>query len=140
MTYSAQGDTPGDEEGATQSDGTICANIRVQATPGTCEGEIAALTTTMRQVGDGSQGGAEALAIFHQLVFDEWMARIKVGEKCFGMIEWNAVRISSNGILPSSQQWQIRSTARSPLWNRKEWNQCQKIEARNRDTWTAHLK
>ena len=35
------------------------------------DGEIAALTTTMRQLGVGSQGGAEALAIFHQLSFDE---------------------------------------------------------------------
>ena len=35
------------------------------------EGEIAALTTTMRQLGVGSQGGAEALAIFHQLLHDE---------------------------------------------------------------------
>ena len=53
------------------------------------EGEIAALTTAMRQLGVGSQGGAEALAIFHQLIFDEWtsgtlvtpLVRIKVDEK-----------------------------------------------------------
>ena len=32
------------------------------------EGEIAALTTSMRQIGVGTQGGAEALAIFH----DRW--------------------------------------------------------------------
>ena len=32
------------------------------------EGEIAALTTAMRQLGVGSQGGAEALASFHQLL------------------------------------------------------------------------
>ena len=52
-------------------------------------------------MGVGSQGGAEAFAIFHQLIFDEWtarsletpLARIKVNEKnCFGMTEWNAVR------------------------------------------------
>ena len=64
------------------------------------EGEIAALTTLMRQIGVGTPGGAEALAIFHQLLFDERMtsslsgplARIKVDEKnCFGMIEWKAV-------------------------------------------------
>ena len=35
------------------------------------EGGVAALMTAMRQVGAGSQGGAEALAIFHQLIFDE---------------------------------------------------------------------
>ena len=38
------------------------------------EGEIATLMMAKRHVGCGSQGGAEALAIFHQLVFDEWMA------------------------------------------------------------------
>ena len=36
------------------------------------EGEIAALTTAMRQLGVGSEGGAEALAIFLQLIYDEW--------------------------------------------------------------------
>ena len=36
------------------------------------EGEIAALTTAVRQLGVGSQSGAEALAIFHQLIYDEW--------------------------------------------------------------------
>ena len=55
----------------------------------------------MRQIGVGTPGGAEALAIFHELLYDEWMAgslsgplaRIKVDEKnCFGMIEWHSVR------------------------------------------------
>ena len=54
----------------------------------------------MRQLGVGSQGGAEALAIFHQLIVDEWtsgsldmsLARVKVDERnCFGLIERNAV-------------------------------------------------
>ena len=63
------------------------------------EGEIAALTS-MRQIGVDTPGGAEALAIFHQLLDDEWMtgslsgllARIKVdGKNCFGMIQWQAV-------------------------------------------------
>ena len=57
------------------------------------EGEIAALMTAVRQLGVGSQGGTEALAIFHQLIHDEWasgsldtpLARIKVDEKLF----WN---------------------------------------------------
>ena len=65
--------------------------------PALSEGEIASLTTAMRQLVVGSQGGAEALAIFHQLIYDEWasgslvtpLARIKVDEKnCFAMIEW----------------------------------------------------
>ena len=72
------------------------------------EGKIATVVTAMRQVGVGSQG-AEALAIFHQVSFGEWMAgslkthsaRIKVVETtCFGMIEWNAVRISESSFLP----------------------------------------
>ena len=53
------------------------------------EGEFCALMTAMRQVGVGSQGGVEAVTIFHQLIFDEWsagsvekpLARIKVDEK-----------------------------------------------------------
>ena len=53
------------------------------------EGEIAALMTAMRQLGVGFQGGAEALAIFHQLTYHERracslttpLARIKVDEK-----------------------------------------------------------
>ena len=36
------------------------------------EGEIAALTTAMQQLEVGSQGGAEALAILHLLLYDEW--------------------------------------------------------------------
>ena len=40
--------------------------------PGHSESEIAALMTAMRQVGVGWQG-REALTIFHQLIFDEWM-------------------------------------------------------------------
>ena len=65
------------------------------------EGELAALTTAMRQLGVGSPGGAEALAIFHLLICDEWAsgslneppARIKVDEKnSLGTIEWTAVR------------------------------------------------
>ena len=38
------------------------------------EGEIAALTTSIRQIGVGTPGGAEASAIFHQLLHDEWDA------------------------------------------------------------------
>ena len=37
------------------------------------EGEIAGLTTSIRQIGVGTPFGAEALAIFHQLLYDEWM-------------------------------------------------------------------
>ena len=72
------------------------------------EGEIAALISSMRQIGVRIPGGAEALAIFHQLLYGEWMtgslsgplARIKVDEKnCFGMIEWQAVREAASRCL-----------------------------------------
>ena len=73
------------------------------------EGEIAAFTTAVRQFGVGSQGGTGALAIFHQLLYDEWAAesltepraRIKVDAKnCFGMVEWRGVREAASRILP----------------------------------------
>ena len=71
-------------------------------------GEIEAIMTAMRQLGVGSQG-AEALAIFYHLIYDEWasgslkkpLARIKVDEtNCFGMIDWNAVRKTAAHFLP----------------------------------------
>ena len=63
----------------------------------------------MRQLGVFSQGRPEALAIFHQLIFDERtsgtletpLTRIKVDEKkCFGLIECGAVRNSACCLLP----------------------------------------
>ena len=85
------------------------------------EGEIAALPTSMRQIGVGTPGGAEALAIFHQLLYDEWMtgslsgplARIKVDEKnCFRTIEWQAVREAASRFLPqhtAAAAWKHRN-------------------------------
>ena len=73
------------------------------------EGEFAALATAMLQLGVGSQGSAAALGIFHQLLYDERaegsltepLTRIKVAEKkCFGMIEWRAVREALSRFLP----------------------------------------
>ena len=84
------------------------------------EGEIAALTTSLRQIGVGTPGGAEALAIFHQLLYHEWMtgslrgplARIKVDEKtAFLMIEWKAVREAASRFLPkhtAAATWEHR--------------------------------
>ena len=87
------------------------------------EGEIEALTTAMRQLGVGSQGGAEALAIFHQLPHDEWaegsltqpLARIKVDENNrFGMTEWKAVREAASWFLPkhtAAAAWKHRNVS-----------------------------
>ena len=73
------------------------------------EGEIAALMTAMRQLGVGSQGGAEALAIFDRLTCDERvagslnapLAGVKTDEKkCFGLIDWNAGHKAAAHFLP----------------------------------------
>ena len=56
----------------------------------------------MRQLGVGSHGGAEALATFHQLIFDALdtpLAKIKVDETCFGMIGWGAVQNLASSFL-----------------------------------------
>ena len=50
--------------------GKVSANYVSRRLFALSEGEIAA--TAMRQLGVGSQGGAETLAIFHQLIYDEW--------------------------------------------------------------------
>ena len=67
------------------------------------KGEIAALTLAMRQLGVGSHGGAEALAIFHQpsTTFGIPLARIKVDDKkSFGTIECKAAREGARQLLP----------------------------------------
>ena len=63
------------------------------------------------------------MAIFHQLLFDEWMtgslsgplARIKVDEKnCSGMIEWKAVREAASRFLPkhtAAAVWKHRNVS-----------------------------
>ena len=84
------------------------------------EGEIAALTTSMRQIGVGTQGGAEALAIFHQLLYDEWMTGSvdrwpeskSTRKNCFGMIQWQAVREAASRFLPkhtAAAAWKHRN-------------------------------
>ena len=79
-------------------------------------------TTAMRQLGVGSQGDAEALAIFHQLLFDEW-AEGRLTDRvacknhsrrktCFGVIEWKAVREAASRFLPkhtAAAGWKHRS-------------------------------
>ena len=63
--------------------------------------DIQKVMVAMRQLGVSMSGGAEALAIFHQLLYDIWreggmtrpIARIKIDEKnCFGRLEWGAIR------------------------------------------------
>ena len=63
----------------------------------------------MRQIGVGTPGGAEALAILHQLLHDIWsagelpsaLARIKVDERnCYGRLEWSAIRAAIQQALP----------------------------------------
>ena len=87
---------------AANSDGGIPSEICLPPSIALNKGEIAALTLAIRQLGVGSQGGAEALAIFHQhsTTFGIPLARIKVDEKkCFAMIEWKAVREAARQFL-----------------------------------------
>ena len=78
-----------------------CESMSLSGSFRSVKEKIAALMTAMRQEGVGSKGGTEALSIFHQLIFDEWvagslntpLARIKIHEtKCFGMIGWSGTR------------------------------------------------
>ena len=72
-------------------------------------GDISRVMTAMRQLGVGAPGGAEALGVFQQLVFDllktgglqRPLARVKIDEKnCFGSLEWPAIRAASQQALP----------------------------------------
>eukprot|EP00973_Karenia_brevis_P009925 1340833-Karenia_brevis.AAC.1 len=72
-------------------------------------GDITRVMTAMRQLGVGTPGGTEALAIFQQLLYELWkqgglerpLARVKVDERnCFGMLEWPAVRAAAQLSLP----------------------------------------
>ena len=114
------------------------------------EGEIATLTTSMRQIGVGTPGGAEALAIFHQFLFDEGMtgslsgplARIKVDEKnCFGMIVWKAVREAASRFLPKHKAAAAWNIGVCPTLNKKGSHQCRRIRVQSKETsmarWSA---
>ena len=117
----------------------VCVSRRLLALS---EGEIAALTTSMRQIGVGTAGGAWALSTFHQLLYDEWMtgslsgplARIKVDEKfCFGMSRCASRR---RGFSEAHQQ-QRGNAGTCPLSNKKGSRQCPRIEGRSRETLMA---
>ena len=82
---------------------------RLQAVAGA---RISAAMGRLRQYGVGVQGGMEALALFHQLLYRMWsggtlarpLVRIKVDEKnCFGSLEWDAVRRAMRDTLPHMQ-------------------------------------
>ena len=59
--------------------------------------DIGRIMWAMRQLGVGAPGGAEALALFHQLLYKAWtegqlirsLARIKVGEKKTALAAWS---------------------------------------------------
>ena len=70
--------------------------------------DIGKVIWTMRQLGVGAPG-AEALALFHQLLYEAWaggqlhraLARIKIDENnCFGSSEWPAIRKAALDALP----------------------------------------
>ena len=108
------------------------------------EGETAAFTTSMRQIGVGTPGGAEGLAMFHQLLHDEWMtgsligplARIKVDEKKL-LLGWSNGRQRARRRRGSSQStWQqLRGNIGTcPMLNRKGSRQCRRIEVQSKET------
>ena len=72
----------------------------------------------MRQIGVGTPGGADPSAIFHQLLYDEWMlsgplTRVKVDEKIyFGMIGLQALREAASRFHPkhtAAATWKHRN-------------------------------
>ena len=54
------------------ADGRVLSEVSLAPTFGAQRRRNCGLPTAMRQLGAGSQGGAEVLAIFHQLLYDEW--------------------------------------------------------------------
>ena len=71
--------------------------------------DIEKVTVAMRQLGVGTVGGAEALALFQQVVYELWkegrlerpLARVKIDEtNCFGRLEWPAIRRAVHEALP----------------------------------------
>ena len=73
------------------------------------KGDTERVMGAMRQLGVGTPGGAEALAIFQQVLHELWaggrlempLARIKIDEKnCFGRLEWPAVRKAARDAMP----------------------------------------
>ena len=96
------------------------------------EGEIAALTTSMRQIGVGTPGGAEALAIFHQLLHDEWMTGSLRGPLANG----RQCARRRRGFSPSTRQQQHGNIGTCPL-NKKGSCQCRRIEVQSKETSTA---
>ena len=106
------------------------------------EGEIAALATAMRQLGVGSQGGAQALAIFHELFHDDWaagaltepLARINVDEK-------NCSAKQRRGSSQNTRQQQHVNIERFLTSNKMGLRQWPKIEVQSKealmDLWTS---
>ena len=73
------------------------------------EGEIAALTTAMRQLGVGPQGGAEARHLssarsrcVSRRITDRTACQnqSRTTKNCFGVSEWKAVREAASRFLP----------------------------------------
>ena len=101
------------------------------------EGEIAPLMTAMRQLGVGSQGGAEALAI-HQLIYDDWVAG-SLNAPLAGIktdVEWNAVRKAAAHLECTLLQ-QSGDTKPCLMSSKKGFYQCPKTAAQNKEMSTA---
>ena len=95
-------------KGPPYPDGRVSANISFQTTPSPQCRRNCGLHSGNATARCWLQGGTEVLAIFHQLIFDEWasgtldtpLARITVDERnCFGLIE-RGVRNSASSLVP----------------------------------------
>ena len=104
--------------------------------PGDCQHSANEKSRPSRQ-----QRSAEGLAIFHQLIYDEWasgsqvtpLAKDKADEKnCFGVIEWEAVRKAVSRLLPKGG-----NTEPCPTLSKTDFLRCQKIVAQDKETSTA---
>ena len=88
------------------------------------DGDISSVMTAMRQIGVGSPGGAEALAIFHQLLYQVWkagglstpLARIKVDEKTVSAAS-NGTQFGRRRLRSTRGTWplQLGSISRRPM-------------------------
>ena len=102
------------------------------------EGEFAALSTAMRQLGVGSQGGASSVGSIcdgrASGSLNTPLTRIKVDDKkCCGMIEWNAVRKSAALFLPKH----TATAGWFHLEHTKDFRQCPRIVVQSREMSTA---
>ena len=88
--------------------------------------DVGKIMASMRQLGVGVQGGAEAFAIFQQLLYDEWaagrlgkpLARVKVDEKTvWGRCDGTQSERPCARVSPGITQLPVGSICSRRWWN-----------------------